>query len=142
MMVDDWCRFLPREFDCIVGIPRSGLLIADQIALNFGLPLSIPDDFLRGVVWQSRVLSYPQEFKRVLVVDDCVGNGRDLTQALCTLKKAFPKTEFKSAALVKLGAYPLAFYYVRDDSFWGYGDLPKYQDGRVLKRRLRYDDFL
>lgn len=143
LMVDDWCRFLPRDFDCVIGIPRSGLMIADQISLNLGLPLSTPEDFIRGVVWQSRVLNLPSKFKRVLVVDDCVDVGRELTLAVFKLRRAFPETVFMVGALIRMsGKIRLDYYYVEDSSYSTQGDAPKQDDRGVWHGTiLKYDDF-
>jgi orotate phosphoribosyltransferase-like protein len=140
MMVEDWCRFLPRDFDCVIGIPRSGLMVADQIALQFGLPLSTPDSFIQGAVWQSKRLDLPPNFKRVLVVDDCVDVGRDLIYELHRLRKAFPDCEFLTGALASFGRIHLNYCYIVGDLLTT-GEAPKsFADGTLRPVRLRFDD--
>ena len=59
-------RKIPNEFDVIIGIPRSGLLVANLIALKFGRPLSTPELFVEGKFWLSRAISRNNEFVRIL----------------------------------------------------------------------------
>ncbi len=126
MMVDDWCRFLPRNFDCVIGVPREGLIIADKIAINFGLPLSTPEDFINGVYWQSRWLPLVEEIRRVLVVDDSAHYGRDLVYAVQRLRHHCPNVKFESAVLVRHAQCKLNlnYYYCTDETFSTQGNYP------------------
>lgn len=44
-----WAEIIPRDFDVIIGVPRSGLLFANVLASKLGLPLSTPDNYVRGL---------------------------------------------------------------------------------------------
>jgi hypoxanthine phosphoribosyltransferase len=37
-----FCGQLPKV-DCVIGVPRSGMLVASLIALNLNIPLSVPE---------------------------------------------------------------------------------------------------
>ena len=125
-MVDDWCRFLPRNFEVILGVPRGGLMVAERIALNFGVGLATPKGFLEGDVWFSSNLSKPNKINHVLVVDDTVEFGRQLFRDVWCLRNMFPSVVFESAALVKVGSgCSLDFFYCGAESFIFQGDVPK-----------------
>lgn len=111
LLTEDWCKTLPSTFDCVIGVPRGGLIIADVIALNFGVPLSSPENFVRGEVWQSRSLPI-REFKKVLLVDDCVDQGRSLLRIKKELETKFPGVIFAVASLVKVGRSVCTLDYV------------------------------
>ncbi len=77
---------IPPDVDLIVGVPRSGLLAANAIALHLNLPLTDLDGFL-----QNRVLSggtrlshrNPSNIvgaRRILVVDDSIASGSEMTR--------------------------------------------------------------
>ena len=75
---------LSDDYDLIVGIPRSGLLVANLLALHLNKPLSDIDRFLEGeVIGSGKRLDHSdnfQEFDRVLVVDDSVSSGGQMSQ--------------------------------------------------------------
>jgi len=52
---NEWAKFFLNTFDIVIGIPRSGLLIANILSLKLGKPLSTPDLFCRDEFWTSRV---------------------------------------------------------------------------------------
>lgn len=111
-MVDDWCHYLPTDIDCVIGVPRGGLVVANMIALNFGVSLSTPDCFLRGEVWQSFSLNKTKDFKRVLVVEDWVSSGNAIISAVKRLEAVFPDCKFILASLV-LGYPPGGYHFER-----------------------------
>ena len=76
---------IPHDIDLVVGIPRSGLMVANMIALYLNKRLSDIDSFIDG-----RVLSCgnnrshmvrQSEIKKVLVVDDSVHSGNAISRA-------------------------------------------------------------
>ncbi|MBI4456234.1 MAG: orotate phosphoribosyltransferase [Acidobacteria bacterium] len=86
---------IPEDVDLIVGIPRSGLLAANLLALHLNLPLTDLEGFLEGRLLQqggrleaSRDCSMLQHIKKVLVVDDSVASGRQMLAARERLAKA------------------------------------------------------
>ncbi|MBE0598701.1 MAG: orotate phosphoribosyltransferase [Desulfuromonadales bacterium] len=82
-----WTRRLPRDLELIVGIPRSGLLAANLLALHLNLPLTDLDGFVAGRVMMvgargpdlgSRYLEQP---RKVLVLDDSLLDGTQMVRA-------------------------------------------------------------
>ncbi|MFC1979663.1 glycosyltransferase, partial [Chloroflexota bacterium] len=85
----DWTKNLPRSFDVIVGIPRSGLLVASLIALKLGRPLSTPELVVQKGSWESDMIPKERrtpEYCRVLLVDDSIASGEELSKAVKTLR--------------------------------------------------------
>ena len=82
--VNSLAHELSDDFDLIVGIPRSGLLVANLLALQLNKPLSDIDRLLEGTVIGSgkrlEANANFQDFNRVLVVDDSVYSGDQLAQ--------------------------------------------------------------
>jgi orotate phosphoribosyltransferase len=78
----DWSRRLPRDLDLIVGIPRSGLIVANLLALHLNLPLADVDGLLQGRSFGAgpRLATNLSpgngvEPLTILVVDDSVWSG-------------------------------------------------------------------
>ena len=88
---------VPRDVDVVVGIPRSGMLVACPLALYLNKPVTDLEGFLDGRLIRSGrrpVLmpggaaaeaepaaddaAYLSACRRALIVDDCVGNGTQL----------------------------------------------------------------
>ena len=90
-----WWDRLPQDLELIVGIPRSGLLVANLLALFRNLPLTDLEGFLQGRVLaggrrcpdidRPSFLSQP---RTVLVVDDSVGSGQSLLEARQKIEQA------------------------------------------------------
>jgi len=85
--VVSWSKNLPQDFDLIVGIPRSGLLVANLLSLHLHLPFTEVDGLIEGRVFGSgdRHKATPDLTGhrvplRVLVVDDSVFSGREMTR--------------------------------------------------------------
>lgn len=96
---NQWAQILPNDFDVIIGIPRAGLMFANIIACKFGRPLSTPDNFLRGELWFSHDSPMPSEVKKVLIVEDSVGFGKQITAVTKKIKAAYPDLEVETAGL-------------------------------------------
>jgi hypoxanthine phosphoribosyltransferase len=91
---------IPNNFDIIIGIPRSGLFIADIIATKFGRPLTTPDLFAEGKIWGSNLIKAPKEIKRVLLVDDSVNSGESFIESTKKILKKNPNVIIRRAALI------------------------------------------
>ena len=91
---------LPLDVDCVIGIPRSGLMFASVIATKRGLPLSTPVDFTMGIVWQATTRPLPSSYKKVLIVDDSVGAGGKMEAAVKKIKAFDSSLEVRTACLL------------------------------------------
>lgn len=81
---------LPRDFDLIVGIPRSGMLPANLLALYLNRPYTDIHSFLNGHIYKSgaRGQFYDiKEFKKILVVDDSIASGSAMDKVKESLKE-------------------------------------------------------
>jgi hypoxanthine phosphoribosyltransferase len=88
----DFARKLPNEFDVIVGVPRSGLIVANLLASTMGRPLTTPELLLKGEIWYSKDVERP-DIKKILVVEDTVDVGRALQKAVAKIKAYDSKLE-------------------------------------------------
>jgi orotate phosphoribosyltransferase len=87
---------VPRDIGLIAGIPRSGLLAANLLALHLNLPLTDIDGLLEGRLIKSgeRGLRKNENLKgslpygKILVVDDSVLSGSTMREAKRLVKKA------------------------------------------------------
>jgi uncharacterized HAD superfamily protein len=74
-----------RQFDCVVGIPRSGMLPATIIATQLQLPLSDVESYARGYVFgRSGVVM--GSLPRVLLVDDTSNRGGAMVRAVARIR--------------------------------------------------------
>jgi orotate phosphoribosyltransferase len=80
----EWLPRLPRDLELVVGVPRSGLLVASLLALHLNVPMTDVEGLIERRVLQpgpryageaTRLLDRPTN---VLVVDDSVLFGRQL----------------------------------------------------------------
>jgi uncharacterized HAD superfamily protein/hypoxanthine phosphoribosyltransferase len=83
-------HILPRDFDLVIGIPRSGMLPANLLALYLNKPFTDVHSFTNGHIYSSGERS--QFFdnnanKKILVVDDSVSSGSALIKCKESLKK-------------------------------------------------------
>lgn len=92
--IEDLCNLIrnniskiPTDVDLIVGIPRSGLFVANYIALLMNKPLTDVDGFISGRIIgsgrtkdTSRNIKKISECKRALIVDDSIASGESLDQ--------------------------------------------------------------
>lgn len=87
---------IPSDIQIVIGIPRSGMLVASIIALDLNLPLTDIDSFIEGKTYSSGVTKVTDcrqekvsDIKKALVVDDSVATGRAILEAkekLCGIK--------------------------------------------------------
>ena len=88
---------VPRDIDLVVGIPRSGLLAANILALHLNLPLTDLDGLLEGRLIKSgnRLSSDIKDRVailngKILIVDDSVATGSTME----AIRKKFEKVSF------------------------------------------------
>ena len=90
-----WAKELPRDIELIVGVPRSGLLAANLLALHMDLPLTDLEGLIEGRVFKSgkrnrfgNLETFLDEPRNVLIVDDSEYTGRAITSAKETINSA------------------------------------------------------
>lgn len=78
---------LPSNIDLVVGIPRSGMLVANYIALIINKPISDIDGFINDKIMKcgrtkniSNNVQIISDCKNVLVVDDSVSTGQSIQE--------------------------------------------------------------
>jgi uncharacterized HAD superfamily protein len=85
---------LPADVDLIAGIPRSGLMAANMLALHLNLPLTALDELLEGrVLGSGRRLSTDrasliQTARKIAVVDDSIFSGSEMRRARARIEAA------------------------------------------------------
>lgn len=81
---------LPRDIDLVVGIPRSGMLPANLIALYLNKPYTDIDSYVEGHIYSSGVrgrVNSSDRIKKVLVMDDSILFGRTQKETLRKLER-------------------------------------------------------
>ncbi len=80
--ISKWLDKLPNDFDLIVGIPRSGLLVANMLSLAMNLPLTDVAGLQQGRLMSAgrrmtkKYYSIKMnDFRKILIVDDSVSGG-------------------------------------------------------------------
>lgn len=76
--------FLPKDIDLIVGIPRSGMLPANLMALYLNKPFTDIDSFIEGKIYSSGERGKKIDsvhYKHILVVDDSLTTGNAILKA-------------------------------------------------------------
>jgi uncharacterized HAD superfamily protein/hypoxanthine phosphoribosyltransferase len=106
---------LPRDFDLIVGIPRSGMLPANLLALYLNKPYTDIDSFINGHIYKAGSRSQffdIKDYKKVLVVDDSIASGSAMTKCKEKLKEFSSDFELKYCAIyVVPGKEKMVDYY-------------------------------
>lgn len=93
---------LPRDFDLIVGIPRSGMLPANLLALYLNKPYTDLDSFVNGHIYKAGARGEAFDmtsFKKILVVDDSVASGSALQKCKDKLGQAEGEFDIKYCAI-------------------------------------------
>lgn len=93
---------LPRDFDLIVGIPRSGMLPANMLALYLNKPYTDIHSFRNGHIYKAGARGQffdAGEFKKVLVVDDSVASGAALEESKASLEHLASDFSFSYCAV-------------------------------------------
>lgn len=123
--VESWIASLPDGIECIVGVPRSGMLVASILSLKLNLPLAELDGFLAGRAMRSgrRLPGHDRENffgtrRRVLVVDDCISSGRSIREVREQVAGAGLVHDVKFGCVYGTDSAP------RDLCFW-HTDVPK-----------------
>ena len=109
---------LPEDLDLIVGVPRSGLLAGNLIALYLNLPFTDEEGLCEGRVSQGGVRSGDNfDFgtcRKVLVVDDSVLTGNSIRAVKSRIESAnLPYKIYYAAVYVTAESY-------KEVDFWLY----------------------
>lgn len=77
----------PHDIDLVIGIPRSGMMPANLIALYLNKPYTSIEQFCNGVIYAngSRLIDI-SDINKVLVIDDSSNTGKELNKAKDLLK--------------------------------------------------------
>jgi orotate phosphoribosyltransferase len=93
--ITDWIHTLPPDLDVVAGIPRSGMLAANLLALHLNLPLTDVEGLIAGRVMHAGVrydgTTVGQTLikrARVLVVDDSCRSGSTIRKVKEQLRRA------------------------------------------------------
>lgn len=92
---------LPRQYDLIVGVPRSGMIPATMLSLYLNTYLASLDDFLEGKMMlcgQTRTsfrISFFDSIRNVLVMDDSIYSGASMKECKSRIEES---SELKNLA--------------------------------------------
>lgn len=93
---------IPRDIDLVVGVPRSGMLPANLLALYLNRPYTDIHSFMNGHIYKAGARSQffnTGEFKKVLVVDDSVASGAAMEEVKKSLEHLNDQFSFKFCAI-------------------------------------------
>ena len=92
----------PESYDAVIGVPRSGMLVASIIATKLGRPLTTPGLILEHRWWSSRSLetTRPDAIHSVLLVDDSVDRGSSIEAARAIVSQRSHPTRITTAAVI------------------------------------------
>lgn len=95
-------HILPRDFDLIVGIPRSGMLPANLLALYLNKPYTDLHSFINGHIYKAGERGQffdIRQYRKVLVVDDSVASGSALDKCKQSLQHLTDQFDFSFCAI-------------------------------------------
>lgn len=96
----EWIRMFPSAYDVIVGVPRSGLLVAEIISLKLARPCSTPELLCERSYWKSKSMFRPGSIQSVLLVDDSINSGEQMKQSYDILNAGCPELRITTGALL------------------------------------------
>ena len=106
---------IPRDLDLIVGVPRSGMLPANLLALYLNKPYTDIHSFLNGHIYKAGARGQffdISEFKNILVVDDSIASGSAMIEVKENLKHLNDKFNIKYCAIYVIpGKEKMVDYY-------------------------------
>lgn len=121
---------LPNDIDLIVGIPRSGMLAGNLLALHLNLPLTDVDGFCEERLLQSGRRHEKPDFsdiENVLIIDDsvCHGTQMEKTQSRIESKDLSYNIEYAAIYIT-----PKGHQYV--DHWAEVIDIPRYFEWNIM----------
>jgi len=121
---------LPRDFDLIVGIPRSGMLPANLLALYLNKPYTDIHSFINGHIYKAGERGQfidIKRFKKILIVDDSIASGSAMLKSKESLKEVSPDFELSFCAI-----YVIPGKEKMVDYFFEIVPLPRYFQWNIL----------
>lgn len=91
---------IPHDIDCVIGVPRSGMIAASIISEFLNVPLGDVNSFSQFIKpsgGDRLKLFGPKDYKKILVIDDTTFSGksmRDTKEKLKDYKEKFKDVEF------------------------------------------------
>lgn len=76
-----WAQELDQDYDAVIGIPRSGMLVANILALHWNVKFADLESFVNGNFFIGGGRDLAREVKKVLVVDDSILSGKSISRA-------------------------------------------------------------
>jgi hypothetical protein len=104
--VSEWSLELPKDFDVVCAIPRTGLLAGTLLSQRWNVPLSTPEFLKNGLSWGVSGIDASTEtltkgnFKRILLVDDSVGSGETIVEAEQLIREGLGNVAISRAAVI------------------------------------------
>lgn len=95
-------HILPRDFDLIVGIPRSGMFPANLLALYLNRPVTDLGSFINGHIYKTGERGQfidTKKFKKVLIIDDSISSGSAILKCKEQVKELEKTFEIKYGAI-------------------------------------------
>lgn len=119
---------IPKDIDLVVGIPRSGSLVGNLLALYLNLPYTDIDNYLSNgplrvgntrkcQSWITKV----SESRKALIVDDSISSGKAMKEA----KQQITNSALNSAEQVYLAVYALEINIHMVDIFFEICHMPR-----------------
>ena len=105
LYVNELSLELPRNFDVVCAIPRTGLLVGGWLSERWNVPLSTPQFLANALCWgvsgsnASTETLAKGDFKRILLVDDSVGSGETIIEAEETIRAGLGNVDIVKAAV-------------------------------------------
>jgi uncharacterized HAD superfamily protein/hypoxanthine phosphoribosyltransferase len=121
---------IPRDFDLIVGVPRSGMLPANLLSLYLNRPYTDIHSFMNGHIYKAGARGQffdIKAFKKILVVDDSVASGAALQECRENLKELSSQFDIKYCAVYVIPGKEKSV-----DYFFEVVPLPRYFQWNIL----------
>lgn len=116
----EWCKHMSSDFDYVVAMPRSGMIVGSMISGIFGKPLSTPDQIMENKYWLSSVARENGHkvdvYGSILLVDDTVSSGKQMNKTYGELSKSLPNMKIIRAALYVSDPIKVDRYFKRIDT--------------------------
>jgi len=91
-----------KGYDAIIGVPRSGLVVASQMSIRMGVPLYAIGEYgpmCLGGGFRVRERNQSKEPKKALLVEDSTASGRSMREAVEWMEESMVQWNVKKAAV-------------------------------------------